>query len=77
MKIMKRNHRSLISLCFSFFLLLGLPWRICAQVADMDLQIRGKILSADLDRSAIKEVIEKLGSEKAIWFKGVEHLVDD
>jgi len=57
--------------------LLGLPSYGQAVKKDIDLKLKNELLSANLDRVPLKEIIKRLEMEKGIWFKGSESLFEE
>ncbi|OQX10860.1 MAG: hypothetical protein BWK80_45330 [Desulfobacteraceae bacterium IS3] len=60
---------------FIFFIFTGFP--ALSEAGKADIKFKGEMLSADIQNAPLKEVTEKIGKEKGIWFKGEESLFEE
>lgn len=44
---------------------------------EIDMEFKGKVMSAELEGVSLRLVLEKLGKEKGIWFRGDESVLDE
>jgi hypothetical protein len=58
-----------------FFIFAGFP--ALSEAGKADIKFKDEMISADIQNAPLKEVTEKIGKEKGIWFKGEESLFEE
>ena len=77
---MRQRYQSILTFIvfYIFFLVNTTPFsKALAEKADIDLRLRGQVLSASFEEVALKSIFERLEKERGIWFQGEQSLLEE